>query len=461
MNIVSQDKMYFIGIGGIGMSALARYFRSNGFDVAGYDKVKTDLCGELEKEGITIHYEDNILLIPDKFKEVSDKENILIVITPAVPQDHSELRWYRNNGFSIRKRAEILGQISENFRTIAVAGTHGKTSVSSCVAHIFKSSSWGCNAFLGGITKNYNTNQILSSASKFAIVEADEYDRSFLQLKPEAAIITAVDADHLDVYENKSNVSIAFNDFVRKIIPGGKLLIKKESAFIPDSVSALTATYSIREKADCFISDLVLLNGKFTFNLTTPWGKIENITPGITGKYNVENCVAAASMCLWMGIDAETIKKGLASFLGVKRRFDIQVSTKQYVYVDDYAHHPEELKAFISSVKEVYPNKKITGIFQPHLYSRTRDFAEGFGCSLSLLDELLLLDIYPAREEPIPGISSNTILKYVDLVHKQICNKEQLLSMIEKQKPEVLLTMGAGDIDQLVEPIKKLMNRFS
>jgi UDP-N-acetylmuramate--alanine ligase len=461
MSIVKQNRIYFIGIGGIGMSALARYFRSMGNDVAGYDRVKTDLCEELEHEGMAIHYEDNISLIPDKFKELSQKENILIVITPAVPNNHSELEWYRSNGFTIKKRAEILGQISENYQTVAVAGTHGKTSISSCIAHIFKTSSYDCNAFLGGITKNYNTNYLYSETSKYAIVEADEYDRSFLQLKPEAAIITAVDADHLDVYENKSNVSIAFNDFAKKIKSGGKLLIKKETGFIPNNISAQTASYSIREKADCYISELLLTNGKFTFNLYTPWGTIEKITPGVSGKYNVENCVAAASMCLWMGIDAETIKSGLASFLGVKRRFDIQDSTNQHVYIDDYAHHPEELKAFISSVKEVYPNKKITGIFQPHLYSRTRDFAESFGSSLSLLDELLLLDIYPAREEPISGISSKTIFDFVNLTQKQIVKKEQLLNVIEIQKPEVLLTMGAGDIDQMVEPIKKLMNQFS
>jgi UDP-N-acetylmuramate--alanine ligase len=460
MSLSDVNRIYFIGVGGIGMSALVRYFYSKGYNVAGYDRVKTELCVELENSGILIHYKDDVKLIPETFKDFSKKEQTQIICTPAISSENKELEWFKENGFSIHKRAEILGKITENYTTIAVAGTHGKTTISSCIAHLYQTSGIGCNAFLGGITKNYNTNILQSESSKIAVVEADEFDRSFLQLTPQAAIITAVDADHLDIYQNITKVTEAFSDFANRIVSGGKLLIKKETGFIPLQTKANIFTYSINEEADCKISDVVILDGKFSFNLITPWGNINNLTPGITGRFNIENCVAAASMCLWSGLDADTIRKGLATFMGVKRRFDVQVSKPGHVYIDDYAHHPEELKAFISSVKEVYSGKKITGIFQPHLYSRTRDFAEAFGKSLSLLDELILLDIYPAREEPIPGITSNTILQNITINNKILCSKEKMLNIVEIQKPEVLLTMGAGDIDQCVEPIKKLVNSF-
>ena len=460
MSLENKNRVYFLGIGGIGMSALARYFHLMGKNVAGYDRYRTDLCIELEQSGIEIHYQEDISLIKEEFKDVKNKENILIIVTPAVPEDHKELIWFRKNGFDIRKRAVVLGEITRLNSTIAVAGTHGKTTISSCIAHLYTSSGTGCNAFLGGITKNYNTNFLSDKSSKIAVVEADEYDRSFLQLSPDAAIITAVDADHLDIYENLNNVTEAFNQFARKIKKGGKLLIKKEACFTPENMGAEIAYYSIYSDSDCSISRLELKNGKFTFNLHTPWGNIEKITPGVIGKYNVENVVAAASLCLWNGMDKNAIRDGLASFTGVRRRFDFQETGNAKIFIDDYAHHPEELKAFISSVKEVFPDKKITGIFQPHLFSRTRDFADGFGESLSLLNELMLLEIYPAREEPIPGITSDTILKRVKIERKKIYNKTELLETIGLIKPEVLLTMGAGDIDQLVQPILKIVKLF-
>lgn len=454
MNLNNIHNVFLLGIGGIGMSALAKYFKLKGCFVAGYDRTPSVLCDELSQLNINIHFDDNVSLIPKEFIE-SSKLNTLIIYTPAIPNDHSEFQWFIKNNFEVKKRAEILGTITNNNYTIAVAGTHGKTTISTCLAHIYNQLDDGCTAFLGGISKNYQTNFLFSNKSKVAIVEADEYDRSFLQLTPSSAIITAVDADHLDIYNNYQNVVEAFMQFAQKV--NGKLLIKKESNFIPKSVKAKIATYSVTQNADCTISNLELSNGKFKFNLHTPWGHIENITPGVAGMFNVENVVAAASMCLWEGIDSNKIKSAIESYLGVRRRFDVQVSNKNNVYIDDYAHHPEELKAFILSVKEIYPKKQITGIFQPHLYTRTRDFAQGFGEALSLLDELILLDIYPARELPIPGITSKTLLDKVNINNKKICSIEKLFEIVKLKKPELLVTMGAGDIDQLVEPLKNLI----
>jgi UDP-N-acetylmuramate--alanine ligase len=457
MNLNNIHNVYLIGIGGIGMSAIAKYFKLLGCNVEGYDRTETLLCVELEHSGIKVHYVDDVLMISPVFKEINNKENILIICTPAIPKDHVELNWFLNNGFTIIKRAEILGEITKNYSTIAVAGTHGKTTISICIAHIYTHSGTGCNAFLGGISKNYETNFLHKEKCNTAVVEADEYDRSFLQLSPTSAIITAVDADHLDIYGSFEKVNEAFSDFTKCIKPGGKLLYKKESGFIPPKINAEIATYSVKENADCTITNVTLSKGKFTFNLKTPWGNIDNITPGITGMFNIENVVAAASMCLWEGLSAESIRTALATFNGVKRRFDIQVFNSRNIYIDDYAHHPEELKAFISSVKEVYPDKKITGVFQPHLFSRTRDFADAFGVSLSLLDELYLLEIYPAREKPIEGITSKTIFDKVNITHKYLSTIDELLNKIESNKPELLLTMGAGDIDQYIEPIKKII----
>ena len=456
MNFNNIHNVYLLGIGGIGMSALAKYFKLKGCNVAGYDRTQSALCDELSQAGINIHYSDDISLIPKEFT-TTFKEHILIIFTPAIPQNHREFIWFKENNFTVKKRAEVLGEITLNSYTIAVAGTHGKTTISTCLAHIYNQLENGCNAFLGGISKNYHTNFPYAENGNITIVEADEYDRSFLQLLPSSAIVTAVDADHLDIYNNYQNVVDAFTQFAQKVKENGKLLIKKESKFNPKPVNANVATYSVKENADCTISDLQLYNGKFTFNLHTPWGNIEKLTPGITGMFNVENVAAAASMCIWEGIDFNKIKSGIETFLGVKRRFDVQAVTTNSIYIDDYAHHPEELKAFISSVRGVYPKKQITGIFQPHLYTRTRDFADGFGEALSLLDKLILLDIYPARELPIQNITSKTILEKVKIKDKTICTISQLFKIIKKQKPELLLTMGAGDIAQLVEPLKNII----
>lgn len=456
MKLNNIHNVYFIGIGGIGMSALAKYFKLKGCNVAGYDRTQTSLCNELSQSGINIHYTEDVSFIPKEFTSIQ-KENILVIITPAVPENHCELLWFKENNFNIKKRAEILGDITLNNYTIAVAGTHGKTTISTCLAHIYNQLEGGCNAFLGGISKNYQTNFLYAKNNNITVVEADEYDRSFLQLSPSSAIITAVDADHLDIYNNYQNVVEAFTIFAQQVKENGKLLIKKESKLNPKPVKANVATYSLKESADCTISDLQLNNGKFTFNLFTPWGNIEKLTPGVTGMFNVENVVAAASMCIWEGIDLNIIKSGIESFSGVKRRFDVQAVTTNSIYIDDYAHHPEEIKAFILSVKGVYPKKQITGVFQPHLYSRTRDFADGFGEALSLLDKLILLNIYPARELPIKNITSKTILEKVKIKDKSICTIEELFKIINNQKPELLLTMGAGDIDQLVEPLKNII----
>ena len=460
MNLAEKHSIYLIGIGGIGMSALARYFHRQGKQVAGYDKTRTLLCEELESEGISIHYQDDISNIPEIFIKEEKKNDILVIITPAVPTDNIELTWFRDHGFDIHKRAVILGEITKNSVTYAVAGTHGKTTISSCLAHLFTSSGQGCHAFLGGITKNYNTNFLTTKNSSTTVVEADEYDRSFLKLTPDYAIITSVDADHLDIYNNIESVTDAFNEFCNVVKNNGKILIKKDSGFKPQTNQVFIATYSLNEEADCFIRNLTLENGRYCFDLITPWGTIEKIRPGVTGKYNVENVVAAASLGLWTGMDKDQIRNGISTFKGVKRRFDLQETNNGYIYIDDYAHHPEEIKAFISSVKEVYPGKKVTGIFQPHLYTRTRDFADEFGKSLSMLDELLLLDIYPAREMPIPGITSTTLMERISIDTKRVCTKEEIMDQISRIKPELLLTMGAGDIDQLVEPIHNIVKEF-
>lgn len=450
--------IYFIGIGGIGMSALAKYFLKYGKNIAGYDRTPSDICYALESRGASIHYEDNENMIPEKFRE---NENTLVIYTPAVGNDNNELQWFEGNNYLIKKRSVVLGEITNSGYNITVAGTHGKTTISSCIAHIYTSSEKGCNAFLGGISKNYNENFLNGShSSGINVIEADEYDRSFLQLSPDDAIITSVDPDHLDIYGNRKSIDIAFTEFVKKIKAGGKLLIKKESSFCPPDTGIEKATYSAIGKADCYISGLRLTDGKYTFDVFTPWGRLENVKPGVPGKYNTENTLAAAALCLWNNIPEDKVKKALAGFTGVSRRFDVRYSKYGRVYIDDYAHHPEEIKAFISSVREIYPGKKITGIFQPHLYSRTRDFAENFGLALSMLDELVLLEIYPAREEPIKGVSPESILKYVNINKKAICPKAELLNMLEPHLPEVLLTMGAGDIDQFVKPICNLYENF-
>jgi UDP-N-acetylmuramate--alanine ligase len=458
----SITHIYFLGIGGIGMSALARYFNAMGKQVSGYDKTQTKLTDELITEGIKIHFEDNIDLVDEEFKSPEHKSRTLIVYTPAVPKDHTEYVYFNNKGFNIKKRAEVLGMITGSARTIAVAGTHGKTTTSSLVAHILKTAGLDPSAFLGGITQNYNTNLLLSQklnnqeendkSSNLVVVEADEYDRSFLTLHPEIAVITSVDADHLDIYGDKSHVEESFSMFADLV--RDKLIVKKN---IVDKVrsSKSAITYSIDDHyADYYASDIKIENGYYHYSIHTPKGVMINLTLGLPGKHNVENSVAAVAIARELHIADVFIKDALRTFGGVRRRFDYKIKSEDLIFIDDYAHHPEELKATINSTKEMYPGKKITGIFQPHLFSRTRDFADDFAKSLDLLDECILLEIYPARELPIEGVSSQMLLDKMKSENKMICQKQDLLEVIGKKNIQVLLTMGAGDIDTFVEPIR-------
>jgi UDP-N-acetylmuramate--alanine ligase len=459
------DYIYFLGIGGIGMSALARYFKSQGKFVCGYDKTPTALTAELIFEGIEIHFEENVNLLPIKFIEAihNDRAKVLIILTPAVPTNHSEYSFFMGLGLTIKKRAEILGLVTSAVNTIAVAGTHGKTTTSSLITHILKTANFDPSAFLGGITKNYNSNFLLS-ANKLAatakdaiiVVEADEYDRSFLTLFPETTLITSVDADHLDIYGDETHVIETFNLFANQCKQN---LIIKESIAAKFNTTKKITTYSITNTtANFYAKNITINDGNYYFDIVTPSNTITKCTIGLPGMHNVENAVGATAVAVAAGVDVETIKLSLASFTGVKRRFDYQIRRKDFVYIDDYAHHPEELKATINSVREMYPGKKITGIFQPHLFTRTRDFADGFASSLDLLDECILLEIYPARELPIEGVNSKMLLDKMNIANKYICSKDDLLSKLKQNKLEVLLTLGAGDIDNFVEPITKLFD---
>ena len=446
-------QVYFLGIGGIGMSALARYFASQGVTVSGYDRTPTALTAQLEKEGIAVHYQDDPALLPDGL-HVADS---LIVYTPAVPTSHLELNALLNRGFVIHKRAEVLGIICNSRRTIAVAGTHGKTSVSTITAHILHTSPKGCSAFMGGISKNYQSNLLLDNrGSKWIVAEADEFDRSFLHLKPELAVITSMDADHLDIYGSHEKVIESFTVFASQIKEDGALILKK-GLKLGDSpaVKCSVLTYSITEKADFYIENLELKEGYYQFDLMTPILKIEKLVLHYPGLVNVENSVAASALALLSGASPNDIRNALATYAGVKRRFDVHLNDDQFLLIDDYAHHPQELKATIESVRALYPNRHITGVFQPHLYSRTKDFAAGFANSLDLLDEVVLLDIYPARELPIEGVSSELIFNQLKNTTKRLCLKSELVGLAGNFKPGVVVMMGAGDIENLVEPVKE------
>ncbi|OFX84955.1 MAG: UDP-N-acetylmuramate--L-alanine ligase [Bacteroidetes bacterium GWF2_33_16] len=446
--------VYFVGVGGIGMSAIARYFKSLGKNVAGYDKVSKPLTSDLLNEGIKIHFEDDIKNIPLEFLK---KENTLIVYTPAIPKDNKELNYFLSNGFEVKKRSEVLGILTKSNYSLAVAGTHGKTTISTMLAHLLKQSRIGGNAFLGGISKNYKTNFLIDPESKYMVIEADEFDRSFLQLYPKIAVISAVDADHLDIYDNRDNVVESFRQFTNQIASGGTLLIKKGIDFLPAQRDDIKIyTYSIKENADFTAQNIRLENGLYIFDFVGPIEKIDNLKLGIPGLLNVENAVAAITMALLAGVKDDEIFNSLGRFKGIQRRFDIQINSDKIVYIDDYAHHPEELKAAIMSAKQLFKHKKITGVFQPHLFTRTRDFACEFAKSLDLLDEVILLNIYPAREEPIEGVTSEIIFKNIKNKNKTLCSKSELLNVLSSKKPKVLITMGAGDIDEFVEPIKSM-----
>lgn len=438
-----KDNIYLIGIGGIGMSALARYFHSMGKNVAGYDRVRTPLCEQLENEGMPIHYEDSPDLIPENFKKTQDTT---VIYTPAIPVEMEELNFFKEKGFELMKRAQVLGKISQAHTCLAVAGTHGKTTTSALLAHLFKQAGHNITAFLGGIAGNYQSNFIAGDGHGILIAEADEYDRSFLQLKPTGAIITSVDSDHLDIYGDSEALKSTFREFRESVT---------EMAVVQLDTGLNGTTYSIEGDSDFKAINVRIENHSYIFDLKTPSGEIiEEIKSGLPGRHNVENAVAAAALALSFGLTSEEVKAGISSFKGVKRRFEYHIKSDKLVYIDDYAHHPAEINALIASVRELYPGKKITGIFQPHLYSRTRDFAQGFIEALEKLDELILMDIYPAREKPIPGISTSMLFNEVKLKNKHHYSTPEILTHLAKAKTEVVLTIGAGDIDKLVNPLK-------
>jgi UDP-N-acetylmuramate--alanine ligase len=455
MDFDQVHNVYFLGIGGIGMSALARYFHASGKNVSGYDLSPSSVTADLEALGIDIHFEQNIQLVASSFL---NKANTMVVLTPAVPSDHAELIYFQQNGFTIKKRAEVLGVIFNAKKGIAISGTHGKTSVTSMTAFIMQQSHVGCSAFLGGILKNINSNLIIDNKSKWVVAEADEFDRSFLQLKPEIALVTWVDSDHMDIYSSHDEIIETFEKFLSQVHTEGKIILKKGIDLNFDRAKREIYTYSLDSvNSDFYALNISDENGKYTFDINTPDSFIKDITLPYPGMTNVENAVAAASVAYLAGVDIDTISDALCEFEGVQRRFDIQVDNGNCIYIDDYAHHPRELDAIIGSVRKLYPDRKITGIFQPHLYSRTRDFADDFAVSLSALDELLLLDIYPAREKPIPGISSSIIFENVTCPNKKLIKKQDLLSEIDNRDIDILITMGAGDIDRYVSEIKKLL----
>lgn len=460
MKLENYDSIYFLGIGGIGMSAQARWFMKKGLRVAGYDKTPTVLTEALQKEGMLIHFEDSVDAIPSFVKE--GKERTLVIFTPAIPKDHVEHAYLKENGFTIVKRSEVLGLLTKNYKTIAVAGTHGKTTTSSMVAHILKVADIRMVAFLGGITTNYESNLVMNGEVEkdtVVVVEADEFDRSFLRLFPEIAIVTSADPDHLDIYGDHESMITSFRDFIKQLNPAGSLIIHEsiDELLTTNLQVASKTTYSM-SRGQFFAEHITAKGGFFEFDLQG-FGKVEHVTLGVPGFHNVENAIAASIAASKVGVDVTTIKKALASFTGVKRRFEFVLRNDKIMFVDDYAHHPTEIEAFLRSLKSMYPRKKLTVIFQPHLFTRTRDFAQGFSESLSIADELFLMDIYPARELPIPGVDSDMVFMNVTSKVKHRCNKSDLMQKLETTDLELVATIGAGDIDTFVEPIKKMLKQ--
>lgn len=442
--------IYFLGIGGIGMSALARYFHSRGIRISGYDKTPSDLTSELIGEGMQIHFEDNIDLVPGDVD--------LVVITPAIPADHKEWNYLQTKNIQIKKRAEVLGMISRDSICLAVAGTHGKTTTTTMLAHFLRSSGINCTAFLGGVAANYMTNY-LQGDPNLIVVEADEYDRSFLHLSPGGAILTAIDPDHLDIYGSHESVKDSYRQFIRKIKSGGSLVLKAGiGKNIAGDAPVKVHEYGI-ESGENQARKIEVKNGAFNFEYHGEALFLRDLTLHVPGRHNVENATAAITLALEFGATPDGIRKGVADFRGVHRRFEYALKTDRYIVIDDYAHHPEELKAAISAAKELYPKRKITGVFQPHLYSRTRDFADEFARSLELLDTVILLEIYPARELPIEGVSSKMLLDKIKLSSKFLSSKEELVNLLIGLDTEVILMMGAGDIDRLVTPVANAMKR--
>jgi len=447
--------VYFVGIGGIGMSAIARYFLNSGIAVGGYDRVPSDLTEQLRKEGALVHYEDDVNLIPAPCR---DKESTLVVYTPAIPAEHSELTFFREQGFEIQKRAQVLGTLTRALKGLCVAGTHGKTTTSSMAAHMLHQSHVDCNAFLGGIAKNYGTNYILSKKSPFVVIEADEFDRSFHWLTPYASVITATDADHLDIYGTEEAYLESFRKYSSLILPGGYLILHTGLKMQPDVQEGVTVyTYS-REQGDFHAENIHIGDGRITFDLVSPLGNITDIDLGVPVSINIENGIAAMALAQVAGATAEEIRQGMASFKGVDRRFDFHIRTDRMAYLSDYAHHPEEIRRSLESICELYRGRRIKAIFQPHLYTRTRDFYHEFADALSLVDDVCIVDIYPAREEPIPGVTSALI--YDNLrpgVKRQMCRKDDILDVVRQGGFDVLVTLGAGDIENYASQITEIL----
>jgi UDP-N-acetylmuramate--alanine ligase len=455
MEINQIKSVYFIGAGGIGMSALVRYFLSKGKNVAGYDRTPSELTEKLIEEGAKIHYTEDIKLIPE---ECLDKSSTLVILTPAIPKEHAELNFFIDGNFEIQKRAQVLGTITKSSKGLCVAGTHGKTTTSTMTAHILHQSNVDCTAFLGGIAKNYESNLILSDKSDFTVIEADEFDRSFHWLSPYMSVITSTDPDHLDIYGTEEAYLESFEKYTTLIQSAGCLIIRKGISLQPKVQEGVKVyTYS-KEEGDFHAENIRIGNGEIFFDFVTPEEVIKDVQLGVPVSINIENGVAAMALCWLNGVTAEEIKNGMASFRGVDRRFDFKVKNDKVVFLSDYAHHPSEIKQSIISIRDLYEDKKITGIFQPHLYTRTRDFYKDFADSLSLLDEVILLDIYPARELPIKGVTSKLIFDNLRQgMEKSMCSKENILDVLKDKKIEVLMTLGAGDIEDYATDILKLL----
>lgn len=447
MDLNKRHNIYFIGIGGIGMSALARYFKFIGKHVSGYDKTPSGITKNLEALGISVHFKDDISLIEQPFKH---QEDTLVVYTPAVPKDHEELNYFMSKGFSVMKRSMVLGLITENTFCLAVAGTHGKTTTTSILGHLLYQCGVELTAFLGGISENYNSNLILSG-DKVSVVEADEFDRSFLTLSPNLACITSMDADHLDIYGDASELKKSFEEFSKKIKPNGKLFVK-------NGLPIKGITYGIEDDADYTVENIKIENGTYVFDIKTPEAIIKGLKFSLPGRHNLSNALIAMAMAAEYGVSHQQLANALASYKGVKRRFTYQIKTEDLVFIDDYAHHPEEINAVHNAVREMYPDKKVLAVFQPHLFTRTRDFIEGFAKSLSQFDEVLLLEIYPARELPIEGVNSKWLLDKIKNPNKKTTSKEHLIAEIQKSTAQVILTIGAGDIGEEVKHIKKALS---
>ena len=454
-NLDNIRSVYFVGAGGIGMSALLRYFLGKGYNVGGYDKTPSELTERLIEEGALIHYEENVELIQDCFK---DKDSTLVVYTPAIPSEHKELVFFRENGFEIEKRAQVLGFLTNKHKGLCVAGTHGKTTTSTMVAHILHQSHVDCNAFLGGISKNYGTNYILSDTSDYVVIEADEFDRSFHWLRPWATVITATDPDHLDIYGTKEAYLESFRKFTTLIQTGGALIIHKDLEMKADVQEGVTVYEYSRTEGDFHAENIRIGNGEIFFDFVSPKGVVKDVQLGVPVSINIENGVAAMALAQLAGATDEELREGMRSFRGVDRRFDFKLKTENIVFLSDYGHHPKEIEQSVKSIRELYADKKIAAIFQPHLYTRTRDFYQDFANALSLLDEVFLCDIYPAREEPIPGVTSQLIYDRLRPgIEKYLIHKEQILDVVKKGGFDVLISLGAGDIENFVPEITRIL----